>query len=108
LERKFEVPGKNIRPAQVVEIVSMRAAGFTVAAISERTGVSQRTIARILKRHGTAKGSVREELVEAAKRELIQGITSETEPTIEALSRVVGAPFSKIDLLADRHGRIRR
>lgn len=68
--------GRTLTPEQIAQAVALRAAGYTVAAISDRLSTSPRTLYRVFQRYGTAKGGVNEELVQAARKELLQGITS--------------------------------
>jgi AraC-like DNA-binding protein len=68
--------GKSLTPEQLAQAISLRAAGYTVTAISERLGVSVRTLNRVFERNGTTKGAISRELLDIARRDLIAAITS--------------------------------
>lgn len=70
------MPGKTVAPHQITEAIAMREAGYTVTAISARLGVSVRTLTRVFEKHGTKKGAVKEEVIAAARQELIEAVTS--------------------------------
>lgn len=64
-------------PDKIAEALAMREAGFTVLAISQRLGVPVRTLKRHFSEHGAVKGKVKQELLEAARADLIQRVTSD-------------------------------
>ena len=92
---------KSTSPEVIAQAVSLRAAGYTVAAISERTGISIRTLNRLFARHGTKKGAARDELIETAKRNLIEGVTS-NERIKEEAARIVADDLAHARLLRMR------
>lgn len=55
----------------------MREAGYTVLAISQRLGISVRTLQRHFAAAGTRKGAVKAEVLRKAKDELLARITSD-------------------------------
>lgn len=55
----------------------MREAGYTVLAISQRLGMSVRTLQRHFASAGTRKGAVKADLLEQARGELLARITSD-------------------------------
>ena len=69
--------GKNTAPDVLAEALSMRAAGYTTMAISQKLGLSARTLARHFAKHGTSKGSALPEVIEASRSELLALITSD-------------------------------
>lgn len=71
-------------PAQLAEALAMRAAGYSVLAISQRLGISTRTLHRHFNKHGTAKGAVQAELIEVARQEMVGKLTSIDELKVEA------------------------
>lgn len=71
-------------PDKIAEALAMREAGFTVLAISQRLGVPVRTLQRHFGEHGAVKGKVRQELLEAARADLIQRVTSDDAIRVEA------------------------
>lgn len=88
-------------PDRIAEAVSLRAAGYTVTAISERTGISVRSLNRIFQKHGAKKGAVRDELIETAKRSLIEAVTSNDRIREEA-ARIVMDDLAHARLLRER------
>lgn len=82
------MPGRTLTPDQIAQAVTLRAAGYTVVAISDRLAVSVRTLHRVFERLGTAKGAVSDEIVQAAREELLRSITSNEAIKTEA-ARIV-------------------
>ncbi len=95
------MPGKSLTPNQITEAVTLRAAGYTLTAISQRTGISLRTLNRHFEQHGAKKGTVKDEVIEAAKRDLIEGITSNDRVKEEA-GRMVADDLAHGRLLRER------
>lgn len=73
---------KAILPHTIIEALTLREAGYTILAISQRLGISPRTLERHLAKHGAKKGSLKEEAIEAARAELLMLVTSDE--TIQA------------------------
>jgi hypothetical protein len=71
------MPGKTINPSQTAEALVLREAGYSVTAISERTGIGIRSLQRLFQRHGVRKGSIKAEMVEQARKQLMEAVTSE-------------------------------
>lgn len=69
------MPGKPMSPEKLAEASVMRAAGYTIAAIAERVGVSVSTLNRQFKAHRIPKGSARAELVDRARADLMAVLT---------------------------------
>lgn len=69
--------GKNTTPDVLAEALCMREAGYTTVAISQKLGLSPRTLARHFAKHGTSKGSALSEVIEASRSELLALITSD-------------------------------
>ena len=95
------MPGKSPSPEQIIEAVTLRAAGHTIASISDRTGISVRTLSRVFERHAAKKGEINAELVEAAKRDLIQTVTS-NDWIKEETARLVADDLAHARLLRQR------
>lgn len=95
------MPGKSLSPELLGEAVTLRAAGFTVAAIAQRTGVSVRTLNRAFQRHGTKKGELKDDLVESARRSLLDGFNSDERIKAEA-ARIVADDLAHARLLRER------
>lgn len=75
---------KTTTPDKIAETLAMREAGFTVLAISQRLGIPVRTLQRHFAEHGAVKGKIRQELLEAARSDLIQRVTSDDAIRAEA------------------------
>ncbi|WP_343731239.1 hypothetical protein [Duganella sp.] len=70
------MPGKSHSPEQTSRALAMRAAGWTVLAISQETGISERSLQRIFSAAGTVKGEAKGELRDEAKKRLLSLVTS--------------------------------
>lgn len=70
------MPGKSHTPDQANRALAMRAAGWTVIAISQDTGISERSLQRIFSAAGTVKGETKGELRDEAKKRLLSLVTS--------------------------------
>lgn len=68
---------KTTAPDAVAQALSMRAAGYTVTAISQELGIGVRTLGRLFAKHSTAKGSALPEVIEASRSKLLALITSD-------------------------------
>jgi AraC-like DNA-binding protein len=64
-------------PDEIGEALALREAGYTVLAISQRLGISVRTLQRHFAAAGTRKGAVKAEVLRKAKDELLARITSD-------------------------------
>lgn len=67
---------KEVTPKEVTEILVLREAGYTALAIANRFGVSIRTVQRHLSEHGAKKGSLKKEVIDKAKADLFESVTS--------------------------------
>ncbi|MDQ9170695.1 hypothetical protein Q8A64_09770 [Oxalobacteraceae bacterium R-40] len=67
----------EISPDLIAEALAMRQAGYTVLSISQRLGISVRTLQRHFAATGIKKGAIKEELLQSAKAELLARITSD-------------------------------
>ena len=72
------MPGKSITPTQAAQALALREAGFSVAAIAERTNIGIRSLQRLFQRHGARKGSIKAEMIEQARKELMDAVTTES------------------------------
>jgi AcrR family transcriptional regulator len=69
---------KQVAPPDVVgEALALREAGYTTLAISQRLGLSARTLQRHFASAGTRKGAIKAEVLRRAKEELMARITSD-------------------------------
>lgn len=79
---------KETAPDVVGEALVLREAGFTALAISQRLGISIRTLQRHFAAAGTRKGAAKAEVLQRAKDELMARITSD-EAIKEEAARLV-------------------
>jgi AraC-like DNA-binding protein len=68
---------KTATPSEVSEALALREAGYSALSISQRTGISIRSLQRHFSDHGAKKGAIKQELLEAARAELLQRVTSD-------------------------------
>lgn len=95
------MPGKATTPQQVADVVAFREAGFTVAAIAARTGLSGSTVNRIIATHGSKKGAAKAEVLAAARQELRSVLTSKEAIASEA-ARIIADDLAQVHLLRER------
>lgn len=69
--------GKSTTPDDVTAALALREAGYTVLSISQRLGISTRTVERHLAAHGAKKGALSAALVERAREDLLKRVTSD-------------------------------
>ncbi|MEW8073345.1 MAG: helix-turn-helix domain-containing protein [Candidatus Thiodiazotropha endolucinida] len=70
---------KHTIPTQRAEIISLRLAGYSLSTIAERCGVSISTVKRAVK--GIKKGTIKQELVDQAKKDLLTNLKDDTVKT---------------------------
>lgn len=68
---------KSASPDEISAAVVLREAGYTALAISQRLGISVRTLQRHFAAHGTRKGVVKAEAVQKAREELLARLASD-------------------------------
>lgn len=68
---------KKATPDQVKQVAILREAGWTLTTIADRTGLSLSTVQRVLRRTGTKAGEAEAALVDAARKELRESISSD-------------------------------
>jgi predicted transcriptional regulator len=64
-------------PKEVTKILTLREVGYTTIAIAERLNLSLSTVNRHLSTHGVKKGSLKQEVIEEARNELVKLIISD-------------------------------
>lgn len=64
-------------PDEISQALALREAGYTTLAISQRLGISVRTLQRHFAATGTRKGSIKEEVLKKAKEDLLACVTSD-------------------------------
>lgn len=67
---------RRITLSTVRRIATLRAAGYSIASIAERVGVSARTVARVCQRFDLRKSDFRAEAIEQARQELLRNADS--------------------------------
>jgi hypothetical protein len=95
------MPGKSMTPEQLTEAISLRAAGLSLVGIAQRVGISISTLQRAFKRHGTLKGTAKNELVEAARQEMLERVTSDDRIRHEA-ARLIADDIAHTALLREK------
>lgn len=80
---------KEVTPKEVTEILVLREAGYTALAIANRLGISIRTVQRYLSEHGAKKGSLKKEVIDKAKADLFESVTSSHAIREEAAKLVI-------------------
>jgi len=68
---------KTATPEDISQALAMREAGYTVLSISQRLSISVRTLQRHFAEHGTKKDAIKEELLTAAREEILKRVTSD-------------------------------
>jgi hypothetical protein len=95
------MPGRTLTPDQIAQALTLRAAGYTVTAISDKLTVSVRSLHRVFQRHAVSKGAASTELVEAARAELLRAVTSNEAIKAEA-ARIVADDLAHARQLRQR------
>jgi len=81
--------GVSKTPDQIKHCALLREAGYSVAAISDKTGISASTVTRHLKKHGISKGALSTTAIDSARAELIEDGTLVDKLKVEILSALV-------------------
>ncbi len=68
---------KRTSPDQIAQVAALRAAGWTLACIVQETGLSTSTVQRVLRQHPVGKGEAQQDLIDLARRELVERFTKE-------------------------------
>lgn len=92
------MPGKRLTPDQLTEAVTLREAGYTIAAIAERLGVSVSSLQRAYKRLSVAGGSLKAEVIDQAREQLLAHVTSNEQIKQEA-ARLVADDLAHVRML---------
>lgn len=71
--------GRTATPKEIVQMLILREAGFSVLHISQKLGFSVRTINRHLADNKIKKGSIKKEAIDNARLELTKVITSNSD-----------------------------
>jgi len=68
---------KTANPAEISQALALREAGYTALSISQRLGISVRSLQRHFADHGTKKGSIKKEVLDNARADLLKRVTSD-------------------------------
>lgn len=68
---------KTAEPEEISQALAMREAGYTALSISQRLGISIRSLQRHFAGHGTKKGAIKQELLTAAREEILKRVISD-------------------------------
>ncbi len=68
---------KTASPAEISQALALREAGYTALSISQRLGISVRSLQRHFADHGTKKGSIKKEVLDNARADLLKRVTSD-------------------------------
>lgn len=68
---------KTATPAEISEALALREAGFTALSISQRLGISVRSLQRHFAEHGVKKGAIKDEVLAQARADLMKRVTSD-------------------------------
>ena len=74
--------GTHITPVQKQHALAMRAAGYTIVLIADKTRVSVSTLKRLFKTHTVKKGEIKQSVIDKATDELLHDAT-----TVEIIKR---------------------
>jgi AraC-like DNA-binding protein len=74
--------GTHITTAQKTKALTLRAAGYTIATISDKTNVSVSTLKRLFKEHLVKRGDLKKAVIDKATSELLNDCA-----TVEAIKR---------------------
>lgn len=87
---------RQANPKEIIEMLTLREAGYSVLHISQKLGFSSRTVSRYIADNKVKKGSLKEAVIQNAREELAKTITSD-ETVLEAAKLIVD------DLAHSRH-----
>lgn len=68
---------KTATPSEISEALALREAGYTALSISQRLGISVRSLQRHFADHGTKKGCIKKEVLDNARADLLKRVTSD-------------------------------
>lgn len=68
---------KTATPDQISQALALREAGYTTLSISQKLGISVRSLQRHFAEHGTKKGAFKEEVLATARADLLKRVTSD-------------------------------
>ena len=68
---------KTATPDQISQALALREAGYTTLSISQRLGISVRSLQRHFAEHGVKKGTIKKEVLDTARADLLKRVTSD-------------------------------
>lgn len=68
---------KTATPDEIGQALAMREVGYTTLSISQKLGISVRSLHRHFADHGAKKGTLKQEVLDAARSELLKRVTSD-------------------------------
>lgn len=68
---------KAASPDQISQALALREAGYTTLSISQRLGISVRSLQRHFAEHGVKKGMIKKEILDTARADLLKRVTSD-------------------------------
>lgn len=68
---------KTATPDEITDALALREAGYTTLAISQRLGISIRSLQRHFAIHGAKKGTLKQDAIDAARTSLLMSVTSD-------------------------------
>ncbi|MBS1191386.1 MAG: hypothetical protein H6R10_3178 [Rhodocyclaceae bacterium] len=91
---------KTATPDEISQALALREAGYTTLSISQRLGISVRSLQRHFAKHGTKKGAIKEEVLEAARADLLKCISSDDAIKEEA-AKLINDDLAHVRYLRD-------
>ena len=96
-----DMPGKRLTNKQIIEAITLREAGFTLASIAQRLDISISSLQRAFKRHSVKRGSIHQNSIEKAREELLSHVTS-TERIKEEAAKLVADDLAHSRLIREK------
>lgn len=75
--QKEDMTRKTATPDEISEALALREAGYTALSISQKLGISVRSLHRHFADHGARKGTLKQEVLDAARVDLLKRVTSD-------------------------------
>lgn len=75
---------KHITPTQKKQALTLRAAGWTIATVSDQTNISVSTLKRLFKTHSVKRGELKQSVVKEATNQLIHHASNVEAIKVEA------------------------
>lgn len=79
---------KAASPDQISQALALREAGYTTLSISQRLGISVRSLQRHFAEHGVKKGTIKKEVLDTARADLLKRVTSDEAIREEAVKLI--------------------